>query len=127
MSFYSLAPELVIQLHDAILSTTHGLPGIKDPELVDAVCARVLNLTHYEGENDVYNLAAMYLIAIARGHVFNDANKRTAAASALLFLSENGIEIADSMPLADATVQAAQGLMSVEEFAQVLRQLPHVR
>jgi death-on-curing protein len=28
--------------------------------------------------NDVFDVAAMYAVAIARGHVFNDANKRTA-------------------------------------------------
>lgn len=123
MSFNFLPAALVIQLHDSILETTKGLPGIKEPELVEAVCTRVLNLAHYEGERDVYTLAAMYLVSFARGHVFNDANKRTAAASALLFLSENGIEPPDYMALADITVKAAQGMLNVMDVAIQLRLL----
>ncbi|HHK9580450.1 type II toxin-antitoxin system death-on-curing family toxin [Citrobacter sp. Cb008] len=123
MNYNFLAPELVIQLHDSILAITKGLPGVKEPELVEAVCSHVLNLAHYEGIDDVYTLAAMYLVAIARGHVFNDANKRTAAAAALFFLADNGIDTPDFMRLSEPTVLAAQGLMTVDDIAAVLRTL----
>ncbi|WP_370604004.1 type II toxin-antitoxin system death-on-curing family toxin [Citrobacter braakii] len=123
MNYNFLAPELVMQLHDSILAITKGLPGVKEPELVEAVCSRVLNLAHYEGIDDVYTLAAMYLVAIARGHVFNDANKRTAAAAALFFLADNGIDTQDFMRLSEPTVLAAQGLMTVDDNAAVLRTL----
>ena len=58
MNYNFLAPELVIQLHDSILAITKGLPGVKEPELVEAVCSRVLNLAHYEGIDDVYTVLA---------------------------------------------------------------------
>jgi death-on-curing family protein len=32
----------------------------------------------YAELDDIFDIAAMYAVAIARGHVFNDANKRTA-------------------------------------------------
>ncbi|WAD33094.1 hypothetical protein [Citrobacter braakii] len=35
MNYNFLAPELVMQLHDSILAITKGLPGVKEPELVE--------------------------------------------------------------------------------------------
>ena len=66
----------------------------------------------------------MYLVAIARGHVFNDAEQRTAAAAARYFsLRINGIDTPDFMRLSEPTVLAAQGLMTVDDIAAVLRTL----
>jgi len=56
---------------------------------------------YYEGVTDVYDLAAVYLVAIARGHIFNDANKRTALFVAQVFLKRNGIEVVSSRKIFD--------------------------
>ena len=45
----------------------------------------------------------MYAVAIARGHVFNDANKRTALVTALTYLSLQGVEF-DREPLLEEII-----------------------
>ncbi|WP_250464388.1 type II toxin-antitoxin system death-on-curing family toxin [Caballeronia sp. GAFFF2] len=80
-----LNAEFVIVAHDDILAWEGGLPGFAQagPGGVDAVLARVENHAHYAGLDDIFGIAAMYAVAIARGHVFNDGNKRTALVCAL--------------------------------------------
>ncbi|HAV1601628.1 TPA: type II toxin-antitoxin system death-on-curing family toxin [Enterobacter hormaechei subsp. xiangfangensis] len=120
MNLTFLRPELVIQLHDSILTRNPGLAGLKEPGLVDALCQRVINLHFYEQENDPFTLAAMYMMAIARGHVFNDANKRTALMSALYFLAVNNIHLSNDPALTDLTVEVAQGKKDLETIAETL-------
>ncbi|EAB4417358.1 type II toxin-antitoxin system death-on-curing family toxin [Salmonella enterica] len=116
-----LSPAIIIQLHDAALNHAKGIPGLREPGLVDALCQRVINLHQYEAENDVFRLAAMYLTAISRGHVFADANKRTALGATLLFLYENGILLHNTPALTVMTVEAAQGNLSLNDIATILR------
>ncbi|WP_432804343.1 type II toxin-antitoxin system death-on-curing family toxin [Escherichia coli] len=87
--------------------------------LVGGVQARVV----YEEITDLFEVSATYLVATARGHIFNDANKRTALNSALLFLRRNGVQVFDSPELADLTVGAATGEISVSSVADTLRRL----
>lgn len=70
--------------------------GMPEPGRADAIIHRVLNMYHYEGVTDIMDLAAVYLVAIARGHIFNDANKRTALFVAQVFLKRNGVHIISS-------------------------------
>ncbi|PRF31372.1 hypothetical protein C6Q21_18465 [Burkholderia multivorans] len=64
-----------------MLDELGGLPGFAGVGRggVDAALARVENHAIYNGINDVFGIAAMYTVAIARGHVFNDGNKRAPA------------------------------------------------
>lgn len=75
----------------------------------------------YEGETDLFELAALYLVAIARGHVFNDATKRTAFNTMMLFLRRNGVKLTDRPEWEDMTVRAATGEATTAEVAQQLR------
>jgi death-on-curing protein len=55
--------------------------GARDENLLRAALARPINKWHYEHPRpDLFDLAAAYAFAIARGHVFLDGNKRTAHA-----------------------------------------------
>lgn len=65
--------------------------------------------------------AASLLLSIARGHGFNDANKRTSAAAAMVFLDMNGSTITPSDGFADFVVTAAQGLHDVHAVAEELK------
>ena len=62
----------------------------------------------------------MYAIAIARGHVFNDANKSTALVSALAYLDTEGIALKRSSQLEEIMVDVAQGLLGEQDLAEVL-------
>lgn len=73
-----VSAQEVIAFHDRILQHFLGVAGMSDPGRAEALIYRVQNRKHYEGITDVFERAATYWVAIARGHIFNDGNKRTA-------------------------------------------------
>jgi death-on-curing protein len=103
-----------------------GLPGFAQagPGGVEAVLARVENHAHYAGLDDVFGIAAMYAVAIARGHVFNDGNKRTALVCALTYLSVQGYDLSSTLEIEDdlveVMVEVAEGKIEREELADYL-------
>lgn len=108
-----VSSQEVIEFHDRLIVRDGGVPGMAEPGRADAIIHRVLNMHHYEGITDVYELASVYLVAIARGHIFNDANKRTAMFVAQVFLKRNGVNIISSRISFDEmqiiTINAATG------------------
>ncbi|EIC83964.1 type II toxin-antitoxin system death-on-curing family toxin [Serratia sp. M24T3] len=120
---YFLTVGQVISIHDSQLEAYGGLPGFRDIGLVEGMVARVENLNIYESETDLFVLSAALLLSIARGHGFNDANKRTAIASAMVFLDMNGVTIAPVVGFADYIAEAAQGLHDLQSVAEKLRSL----
>ena len=91
---------------------------MSDPGRAEAIIGRVQARVVYEEITDLFEVSVTYLVATARGHIFNDANKRTALNSALLFLRRNGVQLYDFPALVDLTVGAATGespLFSVAE------------
>lgn len=114
----------VIAFHDRILNVLAGVSGMSEPGRAEAIIHRVQNRVYYEGVEDLYELAATYWVAIARGHIFNDGNKRTSLFITTVFLARNGILIRDEgSELEELTVKAATGEMAPEELAQQLRYL----
>ncbi|EFU2869647.1 type II toxin-antitoxin system death-on-curing family toxin [Salmonella enterica] len=119
-----VSAQEVIAFHDRILQRLPGVVGMSDPGRAEALIYRVQNRTHYEGVTDVFELAATYWVAIARGHIFNDGNKRTAFFVTMTFLYRNGIKICDNdNSLENLTVGAATGEKIVDQLAQHLREL----
>ena len=121
MTLQFISAEEIIRFHDKLLSVTPGVPGMPDPGRAEALLYRVLNKYEYESITDVWILAAMHLLAISRGHIFNDGNKRTALFITLLFFKRNGIFLAANPDYVDMTVEAAAGRLSLEEIVQRLR------
>ncbi|WP_254600479.1 Fic family protein [Achromobacter kerstersii] len=80
-----LDSQFFIAIHDEILAETGGLPGLAGGGVgaVEAALFRIEMHAHYAGLDDVFGIAGLYAEAVARGHVFNDANKRTALTCAL--------------------------------------------
>ena len=114
----------IVALHDKAISLFGGLPGCPDLGRVDALMGRVLNFIAYENITDLHAIAAMYCVAIAKGHVFNDGIKRTAINSALLFARRNGLFLAYSKDMADVVVKVAEGKVSASQLANYFRALP---
>ncbi|OWY32880.1 type II toxin-antitoxin system death-on-curing family toxin [Herbaspirillum aquaticum] len=110
---------LVIEIHDLILSTEPGLAGDHGVGPIEGALARIENHIHYQDLDDVFEIAAMYAVAIARGHVFNDANKRTALVTALTYLALQGIELSREPFLEEIMVWVAEGVLDVEELALI--------
>lgn len=121
MTIQFISAEEIIRFHDRLLSVTPGVKGMPDPGRAEALMFRVLNQYVYEGVTDIWHLAAMHLLAISRGHIFNDGNKRTALFITLLFLKRNHIELAANADFVDLTIDAAAGKLSLDEIALRLR------
>ncbi|MET1475119.1 MULTISPECIES: type II toxin-antitoxin system death-on-curing family toxin [Burkholderia] len=83
-----------------------------------AALHRVDNHAHYAGLDDVFGIAATYAVAVARGHVFNDANKRTDLTCALTYMERQGITIPRRADLEDLMVDVADGTVTSEELAE---------
>ena len=65
----------------------------------------------------------MYAVAIARGHVFNDANKRTGLACALAYLKQEGFTIPRTPELEHVVVEVARGAVDHDMFSRYLSAL----
>ncbi|MDI3360310.1 type II toxin-antitoxin system death-on-curing family toxin [Lelliottia sp. V89_10] len=123
---FSLNEAIIMRIHDRMIELYGGLPGIPDAERVGAIISRVEQAAYYSDPvPDVFEMAALYWVAIARGHIFNDANKRTALASTLFYLLRNNIQIRnhpeDQARLVDLTLEAATGDRDVAYLAAQLR------
>jgi death-on-curing protein len=67
-------------------------------------------------------MAAAYLFHLVQNHAFIDGNKRIGAASAIVFLSMNDIEIeADEDGLVELTLKVACGNAAKPEIAEFFR------
>jgi death-on-curing protein len=87
--------EVLLILQDQI-RRYGGAYGVRDPELLSSALA--MPSATFEGNflhKDLYEQAAAYAFHICQNHPFVDGNKRAALATALVFLSLNGIELDD--------------------------------
>ena len=106
------------------MAVYYSVAGMPDPGRAEALIYRVQNRAHYEGVTDVFELAATYWVAIARGHIFNDGNKRTAFFITMTFIYRNGVRIRDTDNTREnLTVEAATGEKTVDQLAQHLQGL----
>jgi death-on-curing protein len=116
-----LSPELVEAIHDAVLNPGELAGRARDKSL-DAALARVDNRLAYGLVADAFDLAAAYAMVLARGHCFNDGNKRTAHLSMDLCLALNGIDIPwNAQEIGQIIIRCAQGLMEDGDLADWLR------
>ncbi|NNN98123.1 type II toxin-antitoxin system death-on-curing family toxin [Vibrio sp. B1-2] len=124
-----LEVEDVIEIHDDILANEPGLHGTH-ADKVEAVIGRVKSIYSYS--NDIttpFDLAAHYAVAIARGHAFNDGNKRTAFVSMVAILQVNNIPLPDDIAeklttnldtWADMMVKVADGTIDAKSLSNTI-------
>jgi death-on-curing protein len=113
MAIDFLTTEQVIDIQ----STTLPNSGEPNMDRLEGALNRIHALHHYEECDDIFSLAAMYLVAIAKAHAFNDANKRTAFQAASIFLMMNGFELGTSFRLVKLTVMAAMDNAELRDVA----------
>ncbi|CAI0883494.1 type II toxin-antitoxin system death-on-curing family toxin [Serratia quinivorans] len=97
--------------------------AVVDIDKLEGALGRVINHHHYNLCDDVFELAAVYLISIAKSHAFADANKRTAFISCASFLRINGQTLRESFFLVKLTVMVAEDKVDVNQVAFLLRLL----
>ena len=121
MNFILLSAEVVEALHDAALNPGE-LQGRAVDKSLEGALARVDNRLYYGMIEDIFDLAAAYAQAIACGHCFNDANKRTAFDAMNFCLELNGVELDWQVEDAgDRIIALAHGLIGEEAIAEWLR------
>lgn len=99
-----------------------GAHGILDQNLVRSALARPINRWAYDEEADLADLAASYLVGFVRSQGFNDGNKRTGLATALVFLRLNGRVLhVPGKELYALTMQVANNEADDEVVAAYLR------
>jgi death-on-curing protein len=122
MTFFTLSAELVEAIHDQVLNPGE-LTGRALDKSLEGALARVENRLAYDLIGDAFDLAAAYAVAIAQGHCFNDANKRTAHQAMDVCLDLNGIQITwTAIDIGLVIIRAAQGMLDEGEVAEWLRQ-----
>lgn len=121
MNFVFLTVETVEAIHDAVLNPGE-LQGRAMGKSLESALARVDNRILYGLVGDVFDLAALYAMAIARGHCFNDANKRTAHQAMDVCLALNGVEMVwNHEDIGQQIIALAQGLIDDGHLADWLR------
>lgn len=117
-----LTIEEVIQIHDELVSEYGGLHGIRDMGLL--VSAIEMPKASMFGEylhESVYDKAAAYLYHIVCNHAFLDGNKRTGAATTLIFLIQNGYAVKfDMKKFEELICDVSQGKVLKEVISKFL-------
>ncbi|HVR37192.1 MAG TPA: type II toxin-antitoxin system death-on-curing family toxin [Methylomirabilota bacterium] len=124
-------PEAVKTIHAEVLDAHGGSDGLRDEALLEsAVAAPQATMMGEPVFTEPLEIAAAYLFYLCRNHPFIDGNKRTALATCLVFLSENGL-LPDEKLDADAweqlTLDVAASRIDREQATTRLRKLLHSR
>jgi len=119
--------EAVKTIHAEVLAAHGGSAGLRDVALLEsAVAAPQATLMGQPLFNDPVEVAAAHLFYLCRNHPFIDGNKRTALATCLVFLSENGLLLEEKLD-ADAwerlTLDVAASHLDRDEATVRLRKL----
>ena len=118
-----LTLDEVLYLHDESLARFGGIAGVGNPGLIESALGSAQNVYCY-GQGKLYEIAAAYAFHIAESQAFNDGNKRTGAAAAIMFLKENGLHFPkDDGSMYAALIGVANKNLDKTGLADVLRKL----
>ncbi len=123
VAFLTLAE--VVEIHADQIKRYGGADGLRDVNLLSSAIA--MPYSSFSGKflhANLFDMAAAYAFHISQNHPFIDGNKRTALASALVFLELNGIAISDpSGKLYDAMISLSSGKLGKTDLAKLLNSL----
>ncbi len=88
-----LSLQEVIDANRRVVAETGEPFLLRDKGLLESALTRPRNRFLYDGVDDVTELAATLLIGVGRNHPFMQGNKRTAFATAVMFLRLNGYRL----------------------------------
>jgi len=115
--------DRVLQIHRSLIETYGGTLGVRDIALLHSALA--MPQATFDGRllhADLCEQAAAYLFHLVQNHAFIDGNKRVGAATAIIFLALNGVEIeADEDGLVDLTLSVARGEAGKPDIAAFFR------
>jgi death on curing protein len=119
--------EAVKAIHEEVLAAHGGGTGLRDEALLEsAVAAPQATMMGEPLFTAPVDIAAAYLFYLCRNHPFVDGNKRTALATCLVFLSENGLlrdEKLDTDAWETLTLDVAASRFNRNQTSKRLRKL----
>ena len=119
--------EAVKAIHKEVLAAHGGSGGLRDAALLEsAIAAPQATMMGQPLFSDPVEIAAAYLFYLCRNHPFVDGNKRTALATCLVFLSENGLlpnEQLDVDLWEELTLSVASSVFDRDQTSESLRVL----
>jgi death-on-curing protein len=118
-----LTLEEVLEIHRDEIERHGGTLGVRDNGLLEsAVAAPQSGFGGHYLHSDFYEMAAAYLFHLVQNHPFLDGNKRVGAATALVFLTMNGVETKmTNQALVDMVLAVAKGKMDKPAIAEFFR------
>lgn len=118
-----LTLEEVLEIHRDEIERHGGTLGVRDNGLLEsAVAAPQSGFGGHYLHGDFYEMAAAYLFHLVQNHPFLDGNKRVGAATALVFLTMNGVEMKmTNQALVDMVLAVAKGKMDKPAIAEFFR------
>lgn len=106
-----------------MISEFGGNPAVRDSGLLES--AVMMPAARFSGEfvhDGIPSMAAAYLYHICKNHAFADGNKRTALASAVIFIQLNNMDIkATDVQLERITVGVAEGSVTKDEVIEFFK------
>jgi len=119
---YLTAPD-VIAINEAIINiiSPDEQVGLLSEHLLESAIASPSQYRYWQQCNDIIMLTAVLTYSLAKAHAFLNANKRTAAMCAGMFLLMNGLELtAPDHELVDFIEGLVVGRCTREDFADWL-------
>lgn len=117
-----ITSQEVIQIHELLIKTYNGIPGIRDKRLLESAIAQpsmtIFGVYLYK---NLYEMAASYCYHIIKNHAFVDGNKRTGILTTLVFLEKNGLQIKPKANLYDLALDIAASQITKEQVAEFFR------
>lgn len=122
-----LTPEQVLFIHSKLIQETGGSHGVRDMGmLLTAVARSRATFDQKELYPDLYSKAAALFQSLVGNHPFLDGNRRTAIASAGLFLQMNGKVLSTTQDeLEHFTLKAAKGEITSDEVISWFKENSH--
>lgn len=117
-----LSVEEVIEIHDDLVIQYGGLMGIRDMGLlISAIETPKATMFGEYLHDSIFDKASAYMYHIVSNHAFVDGNKRTGAASSLIFLKVNGIKHKyDIKTMEDLVVRVAMSQVNKTDISHYL-------
>ena len=118
-----LTVKQVKAIHQQQILTFGGSSGILDEDKLESAVFRAQNLSNYNEEATIYDLAASIGWGIANNHAFVDGNKRTTFVIMAVFLQINGIVLtASEVDVVNIMLAVASSQISQEQLSNWLRE-----
>jgi death-on-curing protein len=113
---------VVDAVHLDLVREHGGMPGTRDPDVLESALARPRQRFAYAEGADLAALAAAYGFGLARNHPYHDGNKRVAFVVMAVFLGLSGLRVtATEEEVVAVMMELAEGTLGEDALAEWIR------